>query len=64
MAVLYQYHEDNMIEQLKNIGVGLWCLNIMVATLLGLGYLLITFPTIALPILVLIVAWTIGKFLR
>lgn len=63
-----------MIEHLKNIGSGLWCIGLSVVccmcvaaityTIIAIGNLTIAFPAIMIPIIVLVIAWAIGKFVR
>ena len=56
-----------MIELLKNIGSGLWYIGIVCAiayVFILLGWLLMEYTVIMVPILVVCVAWAIGKFMR
>ena len=60
-----------MIEHLKNIVVGFWGIGIILiiasivaGVVLGLAKLIGVFPFVMYPLMILIVAWTIGKALR
>ena len=56
-----------MIEHLKNIVTGFWGIGIILsiaACVVGLGHLVGTFPYVMYPLMTVVVAWCIGKFLR
>jgi len=56
-----------MIEQLKNIGNGLWYMGIVCViayVFIVLGWLLMMYPAVMIPILVLVTAWAIGGLMR
>ncbi len=56
-----------MIEHLKNIGVGLWVIGVFLSVVvIGMlfCYLQLEYTVIVTPVLVVIIAWSIGKFLR